>query len=183
MTIGNDDELEKLKADADNARLSKRLVTIREDVPLGVTLSDFEYRGPDRAALLKLFNTLEFRRLINDPFLRGEGPLLGAADHVEVELQGIEDVHDVEHDVRRAQHVAARVEQHVGGAPLAGQQGHLAEIGARFEADDPVGDVHFDGPRRDEVHDQPLRPNLFSEGRLQPVLPQHFPELSAPEEL
>ena len=42
----------------------------------------------------------------------------GAADHVEVELQRVEDVHHVQHDVRRAQHVAARVEQHVGGAPL-----------------------------------------------------------------
>ena len=36
----------------------------------------------------------------------------GAADHVEVELERVEDVHDVQHDVRRAQHVAAGIEQH-----------------------------------------------------------------------
>lgn len=63
---------EKLKGDADKARLSKQLVTIREDVPVGVRLDELEYRGPNRDALLKLFNVLEFRRLINDPFVRGE---------------------------------------------------------------------------------------------------------------
>ncbi|MBI1948388.1 MAG: DNA polymerase I [Deltaproteobacteria bacterium] len=62
---------EKLKADAEAARLSKRLVTIREDVPLDLTVDELRYRGPDRAALLKLFNLLEFRRIINDPFVRG----------------------------------------------------------------------------------------------------------------
>jgi hypothetical protein len=46
----------------------------------------------------------------------------GTTDHVEIEFQRVEYVHDVQHDVRRAQHVAARVEQHVGGAPLRRRQ-------------------------------------------------------------
>ena len=58
----------------------------------------------------------------------------GAADHVEVELQRIEDVHDVQHDVRRAQHVAARVEQHVGGAPLGRRQDLLQRLRRKLHA-------------------------------------------------
>ena len=58
----------------------------------------------------------------------------GAADHVEVEFQRVEDVHDVQHDVRRAQHVAARVEQHVGGAPLGRRQDLLQRLGRQLHA-------------------------------------------------
>ena len=58
----------------------------------------------------------------------------GAADHVEVELQRVEDVHDVEHDVRRAQHVAAGIEQHVGGPPLGRRQDLLQRLGRKLHA-------------------------------------------------
>ena len=58
----------------------------------------------------------------------------GAADHVEVELERVEDVHDVQHDVRRAQHVAARVEQHVGGAPLGRRQDALQGLRRQLHA-------------------------------------------------
>ena len=57
-----------------------------------------------------------------------------AADHVEVELQRVEDVHDVQHDVRRAQHVAARIEEHVGGAPLGRRQDLLQRLGRKLHA-------------------------------------------------
>ena len=43
-----------------------------------------------------------------------------AADDVEVEAERVEDVHHVEHDVRRPQHVAAGVEQHLD-QPLLGR--------------------------------------------------------------
>ncbi|MCC7073095.1 MAG: hypothetical protein IT383_17365, partial [Deltaproteobacteria bacterium] len=69
---------EKLKADAEAARLSKRLVTIRDDVPVGKSVDELRYQGPKREALLKLFNTLEFRRIINDPFVRGSEPMAAA---------------------------------------------------------------------------------------------------------
>ena len=58
----------------------------------------------------------------------------GAADHVEVELERVEDVHDVQHDVRRAQHVAARIEQHVGGAPLGRRQDLLQRLRRQLHA-------------------------------------------------
>ena len=58
----------------------------------------------------------------------------GAADHVEVELERIEDVHDVQHDVRRAQHVAAGIEQHVGGAPLGRRQDLLQRLRRQLHA-------------------------------------------------
>ena len=58
----------------------------------------------------------------------------GAADDVEVELERVEDVHDVQHDVRRAQHVAARIEQHVGGAPLGRRQDLLQRLRRQLHA-------------------------------------------------
>jgi DNA polymerase-1 len=69
---------EKLRAQADNARLSKRLVVIRDDVDLSHWLprglDDIVYGGPDRPALQAFFAELEFRRLVNDPFVREADP-------------------------------------------------------------------------------------------------------------
>jgi DNA polymerase-1 len=62
---------EALLAHADNARLSRRLVTIRRDVPVDVQLETFRARPPDRDALASLFTELEFHSLISQ---------LGAAD-------------------------------------------------------------------------------------------------------
>ncbi len=65
---------EKLRAQADSARLSKRLVSMREDVPLGewlpAGLDDLVYRGPDHLALREFFGEMEFRRLVTDPVVR-----------------------------------------------------------------------------------------------------------------
>ena len=58
----------------------------------------------------------------------------GAADHVEVELERVEDVHDVQHDVRRAQHVAAGIEQHVRSAPLGRRQDLLQGLRRQLHA-------------------------------------------------
>ena len=81
---------EKLKADAEAARLSKRLVTIREDVPVGKGVDELRYRGPNREALLKLFNTLEFRRIINDPFVRGTEPMVASVEAAPAGAPGAE---------------------------------------------------------------------------------------------
>ena len=51
---------EALLAQADAARLSRRLVTIRRDVPLEVDFEHFEEREPDREALGRVLADLEF---------------------------------------------------------------------------------------------------------------------------
>ena len=58
----------------------------------------------------------------------------GPADDVEVEFQRVEYVHHVQHDVRRAQHVAAGIEQHVGGAPLGRRQDLLQRLRGKLHA-------------------------------------------------
>jgi DNA polymerase I len=65
---------EALLAHADDARLSRRLVTIRRDVPIDIELETFRSRPPDPEALARLFTELEFHSLI---------PQLGAAESVE----------------------------------------------------------------------------------------------------
>jgi len=55
---------EALAADADAARLSRELVTIRCDVPVEADLAAFAARPPNRDALAALFAELEFHSLI-----------------------------------------------------------------------------------------------------------------------
>jgi DNA polymerase-1 len=57
---------EKLKADADMARLSKELATIYTDLPLEFDLDALRLQEPDRAAARELFNELEFRTLTEE---------------------------------------------------------------------------------------------------------------------
>ncbi len=54
---------EKLSAGRDSAYMSYDLATIRRDAPTEVTLSDLEYKGPDRDSLAALFSELEFYKL------------------------------------------------------------------------------------------------------------------------
>ena len=51
---------EALLAQADAARLSKELVTIRRDVPVELDVADFVLQEPDRETLLRLLTELEF---------------------------------------------------------------------------------------------------------------------------
>lgn len=55
---------EALQRDADLARLSRELVTIRTDVPLSLTLDDLRLGRMDRAALVRLYRDLEFETLL-----------------------------------------------------------------------------------------------------------------------
>jgi len=55
---------EALLAQADNARLSRELVTIRRDVPLDLELTDLVPREPDRDAVIRLLTELEFFALV-----------------------------------------------------------------------------------------------------------------------
>ncbi|MBI4839584.1 MAG: hypothetical protein HY803_00620 [candidate division NC10 bacterium] len=54
---------EALRTHAEQARMSKRLATIRTDLPVPWTTADLSRKAPDMAALLELFRELEFSRL------------------------------------------------------------------------------------------------------------------------
>src|SRR6185369_10439432 len=51
---------EALLGQADNARLSKELVTIQRDVPVKLDVDDLVLREPDRDALIRILTELEF---------------------------------------------------------------------------------------------------------------------------
>ena len=56
---------ETLAASEAEARLSRQLVSLREDVPLDIEgLEELRYRGPDKEALKRLYTELDFRRLL-----------------------------------------------------------------------------------------------------------------------
>ena len=55
---------EALLQQADNARLSRQLVTLRRDVPVELDLEQLRVRTPDTETLATLFTELEFRTLI-----------------------------------------------------------------------------------------------------------------------
>lgn len=55
---------EALLAEADRARLSRELVTLRGDVPVSLDLDSFAARQPDWPALLELMSELEFHSLV-----------------------------------------------------------------------------------------------------------------------
>ena len=55
---------EALLSQAENARLSRELVTIKRDVPVELDVSDFVLREPDREAVIRLLTELEFYSLV-----------------------------------------------------------------------------------------------------------------------
>jgi len=57
---------EGLKAHRDDAILSKRLVTLRTDVPIALDLAKLERREPDRTLAHALFTELEFVNLVKE---------------------------------------------------------------------------------------------------------------------
>ena len=57
---------EKLREFAEQARLSKRLVTLVDDLPLDLDYSSFALSEPNRQALTALFKELEFHKLIQE---------------------------------------------------------------------------------------------------------------------
>ncbi len=57
---------EKLAANADMARLSKELATVRTDLPLELDLETFRLQEPDRRLARELFAELEFRSILEE---------------------------------------------------------------------------------------------------------------------
>ncbi len=79
---------EKLREFADQARLSKQLVTLRDDVPLDLDYDSFALTPPDNAALTALFKEMEFHKLLqefsSDERATGEG-YRGVLDEAELD--------------------------------------------------------------------------------------------------
>src|SRR6476469_1921214 len=67
---------EALLSQADNARLSRELVTIKRDVPIEIDINDLVLHEPDRDAVIRILTELEFYSLVRR--------LTGAAAPVEV---------------------------------------------------------------------------------------------------
>ena len=73
---------EALLAQADNARLSRELVTIKRDVPVQLDVADLVLKEPDRDAAIRLLSELEFFSLVKrlgaspdgQPAARGAAP-------------------------------------------------------------------------------------------------------------
>jgi DNA polymerase-1 len=63
---------EALLAQADNARLSKELVTIKCDVPVELEIEDMVLREPDREAVIRILTELEFFSLARRLGSQGE---------------------------------------------------------------------------------------------------------------
>jgi len=57
---------EKLETYAEQARLSKRLATIRRDVPVEFDIDSFKLREPQSQELIRLFTELEFKNLLKE---------------------------------------------------------------------------------------------------------------------
>ncbi|MBI3845454.1 MAG: hypothetical protein HY292_12540 [Planctomycetes bacterium] len=60
---GRDALVEKIRAGAADARRSRTLTGLREDVPLAIEVDALRYGGPDRLAAASFFERLGFRRL------------------------------------------------------------------------------------------------------------------------
>lgn len=63
--IGGKKRRENLRQFGDQARLSKKLVTLDTNVPFKWNLDDYTVREPDRDELRRIFHELEFTRLID----------------------------------------------------------------------------------------------------------------------
>jgi DNA polymerase-1 len=121
---------------ADNARLSRRLVTIQRDVPIEVDLERFRSRVPDQDALTTLFAELEFHSLL--PQVAAFGP---ASEEAPAPTP-------VEDDGTKVLTDAAGVHSAVSALRAAGELGVLTLVG---EGDrrtaDLIGIAVFSGTR------------------------------------
>jgi len=61
----------KLEAGREDAFLSRKLARIDTDAPIGITLEDIAYRGPDKEGLYKIFTELELNSFISKFGLTG----------------------------------------------------------------------------------------------------------------
>ncbi len=96
----------KLEKHRDDAYLSKKLVMLKKDIPLGKKISDFKRRQPDREKLIALFRELGFKSMI-DSFsadeevsgvlkAREKGQSYGTKEKAKVEYKTVTAKRDIE---------------------------------------------------------------------------------------
>jgi len=78
---------EALQSQAETARLSKRLATLRDDVPLEGDFDDYRRRAPDRERLREIYRRLGFVRLLEALDAEGGPAAAAVAPRAEVELE------------------------------------------------------------------------------------------------
>ncbi|WP_411953632.1 DNA polymerase I [Alkalibacillus sp. S2W] len=83
---------EKLEANKDEALMSKQLVTIKQDSPIEISLTDLQYEGYDTRDVMQVFKTYGFQSLIGD--VEGESD----ESYEAIDYQVIEDFSEVETD-------------------------------------------------------------------------------------
>lgn len=84
----------KIIENADIASLSKRLATIKVDVPIEIDLEELKREEPDYEKLLELFQRYEFKSLIKKVIPKenkNESEMQLSIDHGEINLQTIKD--------------------------------------------------------------------------------------------
>jgi DNA polymerase I len=109
---------EALLAHADLARLSRELVTIREDLPITLDLEAMRVQAPDARALTELFVELEFHALAKAAAAPAEPPA-EAAGRRYTTVDTVEALHALAERARAAPYVAVDTEIMIdAGSPL-----------------------------------------------------------------
>jgi DNA polymerase-1 len=85
---------EALIEQADQARLSKRLATLRDDIELGLSWEALAFESPDRERLRELYKRLGFSRLL--AALNGEGEAAEATESASVSVEIVTSAPDLE---------------------------------------------------------------------------------------
>ena len=110
---------EALLASKDDILLSKKLVTILDDLPIELDMEALRVREPDRGKLRELFLELEFHTLVRD-FGAEEAPPEKKLDARYEVANTVDRMKDVVAMARRAGYVALRVES-TSASPLRGE--------------------------------------------------------------
>lgn len=90
---------ENIRANADSARMSKWLATIKTDTPVEFTWEDLEYTSPDTEKLIEVYTELEFnsfiKKLQSEGVITEDAPVSSGADlqaaFSEIEIISAED--------------------------------------------------------------------------------------------
>ncbi|RIL05412.1 MAG: DNA polymerase I [Proteobacteria bacterium] len=126
-----------LREQAEQARLSKRLAALHDDVALPVCFDDLVRREPDRERLRQLFRRLEFTRLLAELDGPAAAPRAPAAGTVETAVE-TEIVRDAAALARLVEQLAALAE--VVAVPIGAGEPAIREA--------PVGIAFATGPGR-----------------------------------
>lgn len=138
---------EKIRAHAEDARMSKQLATIYREVPLTMTWDDLKLSGPDEEKLAELFKKLEFKSLLEKLDISGA---VQEEEMTELDVEVVASTEDIQVMVQRMDDVRAI---HV---EITGENPHQGEVlGIAFDGEDFVCYMPLDVLKQDEA--KPVR--------------------------